>query len=82
MQLDYTYFNIESEAMMSTKTTIGSLRSMIKETNHLWKEITLTYIALHAPGTWYLRCNLDNQYLAWAFELSASRANSKFSFAF
>lgn len=39
------------------------------------------YIALHAPGTWYLRCSFDNQYLAWVFKLSASKANSKFSFA-
>jgi hypothetical protein len=40
-----------------------------------------TYTALHAPGTWYFKCNLDNQYLAWVFVLSVSRANSKFSFA-
>ena len=41
----------------------------------------MTHTALHAPGTWYLRCSLDNQYLACVFELSASKANSKFSLA-
>ena len=48
--------------------------------NNIWNR-QLTYIALQAPGTWYFKCNLDNQYLACVFELSASKDNSKFSFA-
>lgn len=55
--------------------------SMITAVIEKKKEEKSTNMALHAPGTWYLRCNLDNQYLAWVFKLSASRANSKFSFA-
>lgn len=42
---------------------------------------SITHIALQAPGTWYLKCILANQYRAWVFMLSISRANSKFSFA-
>lgn len=45
------------------------------------KKVVFPYTALFAPGTWYLKCNLANQYLAWVFELSASRANSNCSFA-
>lgn len=48
---------------------------------YMMEEKQFTYTALLAPGTWYFICNLANQYLAWVFELSASKASSKFSLA-